>query len=88
MTTLEITDATHPLADYAAELNDAPLVITRDGKVVAALMPIDEDDLDSVALFSNPKFLEILERSRRSLREKGGFTSEEIRRHFADVDQR
>ena len=84
MTTLEISEATRPLSDYASALTDSPLVLTRDGTVVAALVAIDQEDLDSLSLAANPHFLDILERSRRSLEEKGGFTSEEIRRHFAE----
>jgi PHD/YefM family antitoxin component YafN of YafNO toxin-antitoxin module len=87
MTSVDINEATNPLADYAADLTDEPLLITRDGKAVAALMPLDDEDLDSLKLANNPKFLEIIERSRRSLREKGGLTSEEIRRQFENVNQ-
>lgn len=83
MTTLEITSATEPLADYANNLTEGPLLLTKNGTVVAALLPISQDDLDSLSLSTNPRFLELLERSRKSLQEKGGFTSDEIRRHFA-----
>lgn len=84
MTTLDLNAATRRLSDYASELTDAPLVLTQDGKVVAALVKVDQDDLDSLALAENPQFLRLLERSRRSLHEHSGFTSDELRREFAD----
>ncbi|MGK7874444.1 MAG: hypothetical protein AB4426_14395 [Xenococcaceae cyanobacterium] len=41
-----------------------------------------EDDRETKALSRNPKFLEMIEESRRSLREKGGIPLDEIKREL------
>ena len=40
MRILEVTEATASLAEYAEELDKEPIILTVDGKPVAALMPI------------------------------------------------
>jgi len=46
--------------------------VTRRGKPIAAVMPLTRyDDYESVSLATNPKFLEIIERSRASAVEHG-----------------
>lgn len=49
-----------------------PVVITRNGKAVALLIvPEDEDDLEWLLLSRSPRLREILDRSRKSVAEKG-----------------
>ncbi len=40
------------------------------------------DDPETVALSHNPKFLEIIERSRKRMREESGISSDEMRRRL------
>jgi len=80
MKQIEIGDATHPLAEYARGLHNEPLVVTVDGRPVAALMPIENADAETVSLSTNPKFLALIERSRARLQAEGGVTGEELRR--------
>lgn len=46
-----------------------------------ALTPIQNGDWDSIALANNPKFMAIIERSRKS--RKPGISTEEMRRRLA-----
>ena len=60
-----------------------PLLITKDGKPYAAIVPLPDIDMESAALSLDPGFVEIIERSRRSLKEHGGIPQEEIEAEFA-----
>jgi antitoxin (DNA-binding transcriptional repressor) of toxin-antitoxin stability system len=80
--TLELDDAAAPLAKYADEMQGHLGVLTRGGHPVAALVPIDEDDLATMSLSANLDFLAIIERSRESYRKHGGISSEDLRREL------
>ena len=82
MTTVELKDATSSLADYARRAAAGPVVVTVRGKPVAALVPVEGMDLESLSVSTNPQFLDLIERSRRSLEEKGGVSSDEVRRRI------
>ena len=82
MKVLEKADATAPLAEYMADLDKEPVVITSGGKPIAALVSLDSMDLETVSLSTNPKFLELIERSRSRHREQGGISSNEMRRRL------
>ena len=82
MRNVDVTEATAALADYAKALRDETLVITENGKPLAALMPVGDADAETVSLSTNPEFLALIERSRAILRESGGISSEEVRRQL------
>ncbi len=82
MKTIELKDATGALAEYAAHVADGPVVITVDGKPYAALVSVQDADLECACLASDPKFASLLERSRARLRAEGGISGEEMRRRF------
>ncbi len=82
MKTLERTEATRPLAAYTSEVAEEPLVVTVDGQPVAALMAIGNADLETVSLSTNPRFIEIIERSRERQEREGGISSAEMRRRL------
>ena len=78
MKVIRIEDAKKSLAAYAAESEEA-VVVTKNGKPVAALMPLEDPDLETISLSTNPKFLRIIERSRKRQKKEGGISSEEMR---------
>jgi prevent-host-death family protein len=82
MKVVEKSDATRTLADYTAEIASGPVIVTSEGKPVAALVPIENADLETVELSTNRQFLDLIERSRARVRAKGGVSSEEIRGRF------
>jgi prevent-host-death family protein len=82
MKVVEKVDATATLAAYAEEVGTGPVVVTDQGKPVAVLVPIENADLETVALSTNRKFIELIERSRARVRAEGGISSEEMRRRF------
>ena len=90
MNTIEIDLATDSLGDYAESVGDQALVVMRGGQAVAVLFPIDSaDDLESIALFTNPRFMAMIEQSRKSAREQGTISADEMRRRVQqwEVDE-
>ncbi|MBM4071800.1 MAG: hypothetical protein FJ271_23170 [Planctomycetes bacterium] len=71
--------ATQSLAEYARKLNGA-VVVTKAGKPIAALVPIEDMDMETLAVGTSPKFLDIIERSRRRQETEGGISGEQLRR--------
>ena len=83
MKSLKLTEVTGSLSDYARDGLREPVVITKRGKPVVAVMPLTKyDDWESVALSTNPKFMAIIERSRASARNGGSLSLEEVRRKY------
>ncbi len=82
MKTLELASATAPLADYASDVKDQPLILTRDGEPVAALVPIENADLETVTLGTRSQFLSLIERSRERQKVEGGVSGDEMRRRL------
>lgn len=83
MKTLEIDEATMSLAQCVRETSREPLVVTDHGKPVAVLLPLENTDLETASLNSNPRFLKLIEHSRSRLREEGGISSAEVRRRLS-----
>ncbi len=68
---------------YVDESRESPIVVTRNGRPVAMLISIeDEDDLDSLLLVHNPRFLQLLEAARERVRVTGGVPLAEFRRRL------
>jgi antitoxin (DNA-binding transcriptional repressor) of toxin-antitoxin stability system len=82
MRRLKLAEATSPLVDCERQLKDGPLVLTVDGHPVAALVPIEASDWESLSLSTNPDFIALIEQSRARFRAEGGLTSDEIRREL------
>ena len=57
-----------------------PLLVTKDGSTLAAVIPVTGDDVEQLVLNLNPTFQNVLERSDRRLKEEGGLSPEEVRR--------
>jgi prevent-host-death family protein len=76
-----------PLADVKARLSayveqaekEGPIIITRNGKAVAVIIaPVDDDDLENLILARSPRFQNLLEKSRESIRAGKGLSSEQF----------
>lgn len=82
MRIVEKTEATAPLAEYTTGVRKEPVIVTRNGKPIAALVSIENADLETVSLSTNRRFLELIERSRTRQRAEGGIPSAEMRRRL------
>jgi hypothetical protein len=58
------------------------VILTEEGKPVAALMPIDDADLETASLITHPGFIALIERLRARHQAEGGISSEEMRRRL------
>jgi len=81
MKTIDVADATTTLSDYARSGLREAVVITKRGKPVLALTPV-HGDWESIAVATNPRFMEIVERSRASLAAGKGVSTAEMRRRL------
>lgn len=82
MKTVEITKAKQSLASYARQVKKNPVVVTRDGKPMAALVGLSNSDWESVSLSNNPRFLELIERSRNFRKRNGSLTLRQLRKRL------
>jgi len=83
-----------PVADVKARLSayleecatERPVIITRNGKAVAVLLaPLDEEDLERLALSRSPRFRALLNTSRRSIAAGKGLTRDQF---WKTIEQR
>jgi antitoxin (DNA-binding transcriptional repressor) of toxin-antitoxin stability system len=81
---VEVTDATESLAAYVQKVGEGPVVVTDEGQPVAALVILENTDLETIALSADPEFLEMIQRSRASQTQQGGLSSAEMRRRLKD----
>jgi len=84
MRVIEKEYAVATLGEYAAEMEHGPVIVTSKGKPIAALVPIENADLETVSLSTNPRFLELIERSRVRQQAEGGISSTEMRRKLGE----
>jgi antitoxin (DNA-binding transcriptional repressor) of toxin-antitoxin stability system len=82
MRTVELNEATAALSEYARNAAKEPLVVLDRGKPIAALVAIEDADLETLSLGDHPEFLDILERSRARHRAEGGISPDEMRRRI------
>jgi prevent-host-death family protein len=68
-----VADVKARLSAYLKECQEGPIVVTRNGKAVAVLLAVtDEDELERLVLAHSPKFQALLDKSRRQIEETGG----------------
>ena len=74
-----IADIKARLSAYVKESEQGPVVVTRNGKAVAVLLAVtDEDELERLVLGHSPKFQALLDKSRRQIEETGGIPHEQF----------
>ena len=74
--TVDVRQAQHALDVSLSEEPIAPLIITKDGKPIAALVPLENADLETASLGLNPQFSLLIERSRTELKEHHGISAQ------------
>jgi prevent-host-death family protein len=86
MKTIELAQATSPLADYIEGVHAEPLVITDHGTPTAVILPLVGTDLETLSLSTNPDFIALIERSRSRIRQEGGISAAEMRRRVMGTE--
>src|SRR5919206_3573418 len=83
-----VADVKARLSAYLKESQQGPVVVTRNGKAVAVLLAVtDDDELERLVLAHSPKFQALLEKSRRQIEETGGISHEQFWREV-EADSR
>ncbi len=78
MKTVEMSEATASLSEYAPRACKETVIVTQRGKPVAALMPVDAStDLENLVVTTHPTFQAIMERSEARHRTEGGLSTEQ-----------
>ena len=84
MKTIDIAEATAPLAEYARANRRQTLVVMRRGRPIAVLMPISTPaDIGSFQVGSSPTFRALIAESRRVNPPGTGLSTEQVRRALA-----
>ena len=84
MKSVEMAEATASLSEYARKAGKETLIVTRRGKPVAALMPLDaRTDLENLVVTTHPTFQAIMERSEARYRAEGGLSTGQVRARLA-----
>src|SRR5207247_1994962 len=79
-----VADVKARLSAYLKESQEGPVIVTRNGKAVAVLLAVtDEDELERLILAHSPKFQAMLDRSRRQIEETAGIPHEQFWRDVA-----
>lgn len=78
MKTVDLNKADGSLIELAIEAKE-PLLIIKDNKPLVVVMPVEHVDLESLALSTNPDFLDMLEKSRARAKAEGCITSAQFR---------
>ncbi len=74
-----VADIKARLSAYLKESEQGPVVVTRNGKAVAVLLAVtDDDELERLVLGHSPKFQALLDKSRRQIAETGGIPHEQF----------
>jgi prevent-host-death family protein len=80
--TVELADATQSLVEYAQQVDDGVIIVTSNGRPIAAVVALPNTDAETVAFSQNPQFLAIIERSRARQTCEGGISSADMRGRF------
>jgi len=89
MKTASVEDVKARLSAYLKESRRGPVVVTRNGKAVAVLVAVtDDDELERLVLAHSPKFQALLDRSRRQIEKTGGIPHDEFWRQVAERRQK
>ncbi len=85
MKQIALADATKPLSEYATELDQVHdgLVVMSDKKPVALLISLADLDEESFWLSMSPKFMAILEQSRKEFRMGKKSSLDDVKKQIA-----
>ena len=80
MKKINLSSADRPLAEYAADLGDEIVLLTKRNRAVAAIVPLKNVDRESLALSHHPEFLELIAQSRAEFAAGRTLSLDEMRR--------
>lgn len=82
MKTIDVADAKASLTQYATTALKETVIVTKNGKPMAAVISLKGADWETVRLGLSSKFMAIIERARDRRKKEGGFSTAQLRREF------
>lgn len=74
-----VADVKARFSAYLKESEEGPVIVTRNGKPVAVLISMeDEEELERIILAYSPKFQSLLEKSRKQIQDRGGISHQDF----------
>jgi hypothetical protein len=78
MKTIELSEVA-ALAPHVQPGSQEPVILIQNGHTVAAILPADEQSVESMLLSINPQFQAALQRSQQRLESEGALSADEVR---------
>jgi len=89
MKTIEIEkESLKPLSEYTKELGEDLLVFTSNNKPVAAMVPLKNVDMESLALSYHPDFIKLIEKARAEVKAGKTLSLEEMKDEVFRMDDK
>ena len=83
-----VADVKARLSAYLKESESGPVIVTRNGKAVAVLLAVtDDDELERLVLAHSPRCRAMLDKSHRQIEETGGIPHEQFWREVEGETQ-
>ena len=82
MTTVDLGEATETLSAYVLQTASGPVVVTDHGRVVAAMIPASDGDIETLALGENVRFMELIQAARAEAQAGQTLSAEAVRREL------
>jgi hypothetical protein len=79
---LPLEETALTLSELEELMKDGPVILTRNGQPWLMIEDVSGSDQESISLSSNPRFMALIEASRRSHREKKGIGLNDLRREI------
>jgi len=74
-----VADVKARFSAYLKESEEGPVIVTRNGKPVAVLISMeDEEELERIILAYSPRFQGLLEKSRKQIQDRGGIPHQDF----------
>ena len=74
-----LAEVKNRLSSYVEECKESPVIITKNGKAVAFIAPVlDDDDLDAILLTYSPRFRQLVDDAVARYRQGDTLTEDEF----------
>ena len=81
-----IADVKKRLSSYLEQCQSGPIVVTKNGRAVAVLICVtNDDDVENLVLAHSPKLHKLLDEAEQRIREGGGVSHEQMRALVAQM---
>jgi len=80
-----VADIKARLSSYLEQVENGPVIITRNGRPVAALVAItDDDELERLVMTHTPRLRRLLNNAAERIQQEGGIAHDEFWRQVAE----